>query len=93
MPIYGCVHTTLRHVFYCTVTLAIYVRPSLQWRSEGEGGGGAGGDICPRAQGFRGAKIDNLHMQIIIALTRTGPRVPLESTFALDLHATIYIYF
>ena len=35
---------------------------STQWRSEGgEGGGGGGGagDICPRAQGFRGAKIDN----------------------------------
>ena len=27
----------------------------------GGGGGGQGGDICPRAQGFRGSKIDNLH--------------------------------
>ena len=31
-----------------------------QWRSEGGGGGGRG-DMCPRAQGVRGAKIDNLH--------------------------------
>ena len=27
----------------------------------GGGGGGGGGGICPQAQGFRGAKIDNLH--------------------------------
>ena len=44
-------------------------------RGGGGGGGGAGGDICPRAQGVRGAKI----AQLIIALTRTGPRAPLES--------------
>ena len=48
-----------------------------KWIISGVARGGAGGDICPRAQGFRGAKI----AQIIIALRERarGARAHLES--------------